>query len=190
MFRDYIVLDVETTGFSTEHSKMIQLAAIRVTGGKVVDTFDVYINPGFRIPRKITELTGISNNDVQDAPYIEDIIEEFYEWCEDCMVVAHNLPFDGRFIKAACRDIGIDFSITAGSRRDRLSLCTLKSARLLYKGLDSHALGNLCSSIGVDVDSTKTHNALYDVELTNKVLENMLMFKRDSVCSLIKPINR
>ena len=91
---DYVTIDLETTGLSPKYEKIIELGAARVRDGKVTDTFSGFINPGKALPDRIVELTGIKEEDVLAAPYIEDIMEEFLGFLGDDILLGHNLIFD------------------------------------------------------------------------------------------------
>ena len=93
----YVVLDLETTGLSSRYDSIIEFGAVRVEHGLVTSHFDVLINPGFSIPRHITEITGINDEMVKDKPLIKDIIKEILEFIDDAILVTHNAEFDISF---------------------------------------------------------------------------------------------
>ena len=86
---DYVVFDLETTGLSVRKNTIIEIGAVKVSGGKIVDRFSTFVNPKEPIPFQIENLTGISDGMVMDAPEIEEILPEFLEFARDCVLVAH-----------------------------------------------------------------------------------------------------
>jgi len=97
------VLDVETTGISPVYEYIIEIAVAKMQGAEIIDEYSTYLNPGKPIPREITELTGISDADVADAPCFEDIAEELRTFVGTCDIIAHNAAFDKSFVEAALR---------------------------------------------------------------------------------------
>ncbi|MCL2403528.1 MAG: exonuclease domain-containing protein, partial [Coriobacteriia bacterium] len=102
------VLDVETTGISPVYESIIEIAIARMRGPEIIDEYNVYVNPGKPIPREITELTGISDKDVADAPQIGDIASDIRDFIGDCDILAHNASFDRSFVEAALGDADCD----------------------------------------------------------------------------------
>ncbi len=94
---------LETTGFSPETNSIIEIGAVKVQNGKIVDKFSTFVNPQVPIPFRIEQLTSINDSMVIDAPVIADILPEFLEFCEGCVMVAHNADFDMSFIKKTAR---------------------------------------------------------------------------------------
>ena len=115
---NYVVFDIETTGLSNLTCKIIEIGAVRVEKGEVVDRFSEFVNPEVPIPFRITELTSITDEMVQDAPPIEVILPRFREFCQGAVLVAHNADFDTGFIKMECARQKIDWDFTYGYRGD------------------------------------------------------------------------
>jgi DNA polymerase-3 subunit epsilon len=136
----YVCVDVETDGMNYTHGHVIEVAAIRVENGEITREFTTLINPGVSIPYFITNLTGITTNDVQDAPSFADIADELMDILEGATFVAHNVRFDYSFLKQEFRRAGIDF--------EPKQLCTVKLSRKLYPDQTSHKLSSLIARHG------------------------------------------
>ena len=99
----FVVFDIETTGFSAVNDRIIEIGAVKVDGGQIVDRYSTFVNPERPIPFEIEKLTGIHDGMVESADVIEDILPKFMEFCQDCIMVAHNAEFDMSFIRENCR---------------------------------------------------------------------------------------
>jgi DNA polymerase-3 subunit epsilon len=156
----YVVVDVETTGGSGDAHRMTELAAVKMQHGKVIDRFQTLLNPQRDIPTTITRVTGISNAMVANAPLFADIAEEFSEFMEDAIFVAHNVAFDYGFISREFARLGRTF------RHPRL--CTCASMRKLYPGYSSYSLAALCEHHSIPL--RRHHRALCDAEAAAELL--------------------
>lgn len=135
---EFIVFDIETTGLSNATERITEIGAVRMRGGEVLDTFDIFVNPEKPIPPKIVELTGITDEMVADAPKEAEALRQFYEFCGDCrQLVAHNAPFDTGFVRAAARRCGMPYEFTAV---DTVPLC-----RALYPGQKNYKLDTVAA---------------------------------------------
>ncbi len=105
----YVVFDIETTGLSSNNDKIIEIGAIKIDNGTVVDTFSEFVNPEINILLNIMELTGIKDEMVSNSPNINEILPKFIEFIGHSVVVAHNASFDTSFIKKNCADQGLEF---------------------------------------------------------------------------------
>ena len=102
----FVVVDLETTGFSSTNDKIIEIGAVKVKNGVVIEQFSQFVNPKITIPYKITELTGITDDMVKDAEGINIVINKFKDFVSDAILVAHNASFDVSFIKKSYNDMG------------------------------------------------------------------------------------
>ena len=156
----YVVFDLETTGFSSKNDKIIEIGAVKIKNGVIVDNFSEFVNPRRPIPYKIIELTGINDDMIRDAQSIEDILPRFLEFIGDSVVVAHNANFDCSFISKNCNDLGLKFSPTIV---DTVPLC-----RFLYPELKSVKLNLVAKYLGIKLDSH--HRAVDDAKATADIL--------------------
>ena len=162
MIRDFVSIDLETTGLLYKEDGIIELAAVRFRDGKEEDSFHTYINPGRVIPERITELTGISGEQVKDAPSFRDICLEVLAFIGDDVLMAHHISFDYAFLKRAvvnCAPAGW----VKEHGFERKGIDTLKIARAFLPTLESRSLGALCKHYGIALDA---HKALEDARAT------------------------
>lgn len=156
----FVIVDTETTGTNAKSDRVIEIAAVKVLGGQVVDTFSQLINPERSVPRRITQLTGISTAMVFDQPTAAQVMQRFLKFLSDGVFVAHNLTFDQRFVNAELARIG-------KSPLNNESLCTLRLARRLLPGLRSKGLSSLVDHYKLVVDGR--HRALGDAGATAEI---------------------
>jgi DNA polymerase-3 subunit epsilon len=157
----YVVVDVETTGGRAGTDRVTEIGAVKISGGKVIDQWHSLINPERRIPAFITELTGIDNAMVADAPRFADIAGDFAAFLGDAIFVAHNVNFDYGMIAGEYRRL---------ERRFRYpKLCTVVSMRRHYPGRPSYSLKNLCREFGISLENH--HRALDDAKAAAELLK-------------------
>ena len=157
----FVVIDFETTGTASGNSRVIEIGLVLVENLKIKNTFHTLINPGSFIPPFITNLTGITNEDVEYSPCFEDIIHKITEFIGDSVIAAHNLPFDYAFLKK-------EYEFAREDLPANDSICTLKIARKLYPGLKSKSLGALVKHFRLR--HKDVHRALGDATVTAKLL--------------------
>ncbi|PWA13539.1 PolC-type DNA polymerase III [Pueribacillus theae] len=161
MNETYVVFDVETTGLSAVYNKIIELAAVKVKNGEIIDRFERFANPHEPLSATTIELTGITDDMVKNAPEIEDVLKDFHTFIQDDTLVAHNASFDMGFLNVGFRKIGL---------KDAKNpvIDTLELARFLYPELKNHRLNTLCKKF--DIELTQHHRAIYDAEATGYLL--------------------
>lgn len=162
MIQDYVVMDIETTGLNPKTDKIIELGAAKVRNGEVVDTFSQYINPGRSLPSRIVELTGICDADLQDAPYIEEVMDAFMTFVSDDILLGHNLIFDYSFVKKA--------AVNQKKVFDKKGIDTLRIARRFLTELESRRLGFLCEHYQIELSA---HRALNDALATHELYQKL-----------------
>ncbi|WP_298471198.1 PolC-type DNA polymerase III [uncultured Psychrobacillus sp.] len=161
----YIVFDVETTGLSATYDKIIELAAVKMQNGNIIDKFERFANPHHALSATTIELTGITDDMVRNAPEIEDVIRDFHEFIGDGIIVAHNASFDMGFLYEGYRKCGIDHF-------DHPVIDTLELARFLHPEMKTHKLGTLAKKFNIEL--TQAHRAIFDCEATGYLLLHLL----------------
>ncbi|MFH0773617.1 MAG: 3'-5' exonuclease [bacterium] len=134
------IVDVETTGMSARYHRVIEIAIIRIEGSKIVDKFTTCINPQTSIPSFITHLTGISNQDVKNAPVFTDVKHKVKKFLKGATFVAHNAWFDYSFIQSELQRVNIPF--------ESKKCCTVRLSRRLFPEYKSHSLAKLIERFG------------------------------------------
>ena len=164
----YVVFDTETTGFNaTGGDQMIEIGAVKLKDGAIIDRFDEFINPGRHIPDRITALTEITDDMVKDADDEKTVTKRFLEWSEGLPMVAHNAKFDISFIESAMHKNNLgDFKNTV--------IDTLELSRAMEPGHARHSLSALVKRYSVPFDEESHHRADYDAEGTALVFAKML----------------
>ena len=161
----YVVFDVETTGLSNQYDKIIELAAVKVEDGEIVDKFERFSNPHERLSETIKNLTHITDDMLVDAPEIDEVLTEFKEWVGDAIFVAHNASFDMGFIDTGYESVGLGESTNG-------VIDTLELSRTINTEFGKHGLNFLAKKYGVEL--TQHHRAIYDTEATAYIFIKML----------------
>ncbi|MBR1417069.1 MAG: PolC-type DNA polymerase III [Bacilli bacterium] len=157
--QEYVVFDTETTGFYAGKDQMIEIGAVKIKNGEIIDRFDELINPNRLLPSKIVELTAITDEMLKDADNEENVTKRFLAWASNDPMVAHNAKFDISFMKAACEKYSLgEFTYTV--------LDTMNIARMLYPSWPNHKLSTLVKKLEVPWDEDKHHRGDYDAEGT------------------------
>lgn len=160
---DYVAFDIETTGLNPKYEKIIEIGAVKVKDGKIADRFSTFVNPAKSIPERIVELTGICDEDLREAPYIEEVLDRFMEFAGDEVLLGHNLMFDYSFIKKA--------AVNQKKTFERNGIDTLRIARRFLNGLESRKLGFLCDYYNINLDA---HRALNDAIAAHEIYQRLV----------------
>jgi DNA polymerase-3 subunit epsilon len=171
VIEQYNILDFETTGFSADFDRVIEVGVVKVKNNKITDTFQAFINPGVRISSTITNLTGITNEMVRDAERAPAVMRKLKKFVGEEVIVAHNASFDSRFFYAEMQ--------RAGFEPTNKFLCSLLLSRRIFQELDSHKLGALCNYLGYV--NKASHRAFEDAEVTYKVF--------GSICDKVRKLS-
>ena len=167
----YSIVDIETTGVRPGQSKIIEIAIVNHDGEKVIESWSSLINPECSIQYFITNLTGINNKMVEDAPKFYEVAKKIIELTQNSVFVAHNVSFDYGFIKAEFKDLGFDFN--------RKKLCTVRLGRKIIPGHKSYSLGKITKELGIKL--TNAHRAMGDTLATVELFEHYLAIDRDFI---------
>ena len=164
----YVVFDTETTGFNAGgKDQMIEIGAVKIKDGTIIDRFDELIDPKRHIPDKITELTCITDDMVKGKDDEKTVTKRFLEWAGDCPMVAHNAKFDISFIEMSMKKYNLgEFKNTV--------IDTLELSRIIDQGYARHSLSALVKRYNIPFDEEAHHRADYDAEGTALVFHKMI----------------
>ncbi|NLL44684.1 MAG: PolC-type DNA polymerase III [Mollicutes bacterium] len=164
----YVVFDVETTGFNAGGGdQIIEVGAVKLFNGEIIDTFSELINPGRPLEKRITELTGITDEMLKDKPTEKEVIKRFIEWVGNSPMVAHNAKFDVSFLEMAYQKYNL------GTFKNTV-IDTLELARTLDTNFNRHSLSAIVKRYDVPFDEESHHRADYDAKATALVFHKML----------------
>jgi DNA polymerase III, alpha subunit, gram-positive type len=178
---EFVVFDIETTGLNSHTNKIIEIGAVKIKAGRIIDRYSQLINPGISIPYHITEITSITNEQVANQPKIDEAIEKFVEFVGDAVLVAHNAPFDMGFIK---RDIKEYLNINL----ENSVIDTLQMARDLFPDLKKYGLGDLNKVLGLALENH--HRAVDDSQATANMFIIFLEKYKEKGIEYLKDINK
>ena len=179
----YIVFDLETTGFSPLSNEILEIGAWKIQDNVAISKFQELVKPKGYIPLEIQRMTHITSEMICDARDIEEVLPEFYEWCEDYPLLSHNLPFDFNFVYAKAKPMNYDFS-KGGTR---LGICTLKLSKDYFPGR-SHKLADMATFFNISLasDTETFHRAEYDAYVA-KLIYDRFKFLYPAVDGIITP---
>ena len=177
---EFVVFDIETTGLNSHTNEIIEIGAVKIKAGRIVDRYSQLINPGRPIPYHITEITSITDEQVANEPKIDEVIGKFVDFVGDAVLVAHNAPFDMGFIK---RDVKKYLNIDLQSS----VIDTLQMARDLFPDLKKYGLGDLNKTLGLALE--KHHRAVDDSQATANMFIIFLDKYKEKGLEYMKDIN-
>ena len=176
---DFVVFDIETTGFSPVNNKIIEIGAVKIQQGEITDRFSVFVNPGVPIPFEIEKLTSINDSMVMDAPPIEVILPQFLDFCQDAVLVAHNANFDMSFIMENAKRQGLSRKFTF--------VDTLGIARVLLTHQAKHTLDAVAKTLSISLENH--HRAVDDAECTAHIFLKFSAMLRERGADTLSRIN-
>ncbi|MCI7099761.1 MAG: PolC-type DNA polymerase III, partial [Lachnospiraceae bacterium] len=172
----FVVFDLETTGLNNNVHKIIEIGAVKVQKGVVVDRYSVFVNPREPISYEIENLTGINDSMVKDARTIDAVLPEFLQFCEGAALVGHNASFDVNFVLKAAKNLGIPFE-------NPCWLCTMRMARYFFPNSKKATLDHVAKELGINLKNH--HRAVDDAECTAGIfIEFCKKFKERGVHTL------
>ncbi|HET91639.1 MAG TPA: DEAD/DEAH box helicase [Chloroflexi bacterium] len=164
MPRTYVALDLETTGLDPERDAIIEIGAVKFRDHAIVDTFNTFVNPGRSIPRPITELTGIQDADVENAPHLHDVLPQLAQFVEQWSIVGHSVNFDLSFLRRHSQ------AFESENRDGHLD--TFELASVLLPHAERYSLESLARELGIEME--QTHRALDDALATCHLFGRLL----------------
>lgn len=173
----YVVVDLETTGLSPQKDRIIEIGAVKVDEGNVVDTFCTFVDPQIPIPAQIQGLTGITQDMVEGQPDVKQAVNSFMDFCGQQDLMGHNLIFDYSFLKHQAAGQKMSF--------ERNGIDTLKIARTLLPELESRSLTSLCEYF--QIDRTQAHRAYHDALATHELYIRLLERAAEGQENLFSP---
>ncbi len=168
MVNKYVAIDLETTGLRAKHDRIIEIGAVKVENGTMIDTYVTFVNPGLQISDFTKSLTHISQAELERAPYVEEVIDDLLVFLEDLPLVGHKLSFDYAFLKKAVVQNGKSF--------EKVGIDTLSLARKYMAEESSKKLTDLCQSLGIVHEA---HRALGDAKATHELYQSLVVRSRE-----------
>jgi DNA polymerase-3 subunit epsilon len=166
----FSIIDVETTGISARYNNIIEIGIVKIANLKIVNTFHTMINPGRAIPYFISQFTGITDDDVYNAPFFEDAADDIMKFISDDILGGHNFSFDKSFLKRELLYAGKGLLYNE-------DVCTLKLSRRMYPNLRSRSLSSMCRHF--KLHNENSHRALSDAKVTAQLFLRMIEELRD-----------
>ena len=175
-----VVFDIETTGFSQNNDRIIEIGAVKVMNGQIVDKYSTFINPEVPIPFEIEHLTSINDDMVLDAPKIEKVLPEFLAFCKGCTLVAHNASFDVGFIKKNAERQGIEIDFTV--------IDTVGLSRILLPDLSKYKLNTVAKALKVSLENH--HRAVDDAGATAEIFCKLCAMLKEQEITKVNEIDK
>ncbi|MDL2300728.1 PolC-type DNA polymerase III [Lachnospiraceae bacterium OttesenSCG-928-D06] len=176
---DFVVFDIETTGFSPVNNKIIEIGAVKISKGEIISRYSSFVNPEVPIPFKIEQLTGITDEMVMDSPKIDVVLYEFLEFCKGTILVAHNAGFDMSFMIENARRLNLPMDFTY--------IDTVMISRMLLKSAAKHTLDAVAKKLGVTLNTH--HRAVDDAEATAHIFKKFVPMLKEEGAFTLKEVN-
>lgn len=176
---EFVVFDLETTGFSNRSDEITEIGAVKIKAGQIVDRFSALVNPNRSIPFKVQELTGITEEMVRDQPSIEEVLPQFLAFAENSVMVAHNSSFDMGFVRAKAKRLGLSF--------DNVDIDTLKLSRILLPALKKHKLNLIATHLGIRLENH--HRAVDDAAATAEIFLKFIALMKEQGMADFEALN-
>jgi len=177
----YVIFDTETTGLSAVYNKIIEIGAVKIQNGEIIDKFSTFVDPKVTISEKITEITGITNEMVQGAPLQDEALLKFKDFIGDSILVAHNARFDIGFLNVGLKVLG-EPGVT------NPVIDTVELARFLYPSMKNYKLNTLCKALNIELNNH--HRAYHDAEATGFLLWKMIIELLEKELTNLLDLNR
>ena len=177
---EFVVFDLETTGFSKVSDRIIEIGAVKLSKGEIIDRFSTFVNPKIPIPHNITQLTSINDEMVVEAPIIEDALIDFLEFTKGSVLVAHNASFDMGFIIQNAERLGLTNEFTY--------IDTVGLARILLPNLSRYKLNSVAKALGVSLENH--HRAVDDAEATAEIFGRFIDMLDEKDISNVNDIDK
>lgn len=178
MLKSYIAFDLETTGLSPLEDEIIEIGALKVRDGKVAERFMEFIKPAASISPAVTSLTGITDEMVENARPRCHVVSDFLNFCEEDILIGHNVSFDYSFMKCSAASEGLPF--------EKMGIDTLKIAQKVHKDLKSKSLGSLCDYY--HIENRAAHRAYHDALATAKLYQTLAHYFEDKDPKIFQPV--
>ncbi len=178
---DYVVFDIETTGLSPNNDKITEIGAVKIKDGKIVSEYSQLINPERKIPKKISQITGITDEMVYNKPTIKEVLPDFIKFINDSVLVAHNSSFDMGFITKQLKQLDCNLTI------NNAVLDTLQLTRELFTNLKSHKLNKVADYL--DINLKNHHRAVDDSKATAEIFLKCLSILKEKGVKKLEDVN-
>lgn len=172
----YVSLDLETTGLSPKHDKIIEIGAVKIIDGEIVDNFSEFVNPGRKLTENVTALTGITENDLSGAKEPSEVIPKLLDFIGDLPLVGHRILFDYSFVKQEAVNLRLTF--------EKEALDTLKISRACFPELPGKKLTDMCEHYCIEY---RAHRAFNDAEATARLYEYLKRDFKEKYPKLFEP---
>lgn len=179
LMEEYVVFDIETTGFSPSNNRIIEIGAVKLINGKVIEKFSEFINPEVPIPFEIEKLTGIRDEMVLSAQKIEEVLPRFLEFSKNAVMVAHNAGFDMSFIYANAKRMNISIKKTV--------VDTVGLARILLPDLNKYKLDVVAKALNISLENH--HRAVDDAKATAEIFQAFIQMLSDRGIQSLNEVN-